>query len=189
MRIELDQNFAARKIKTFLKSFGKPAEVAVARSLNRAIQGVRTDSAVEVRKEYNVKATPVKKSFRMERAGLGALEAAAVASGRRIPLVDFGARPKQPGGRKPVDGVSVQVKKERKVLKHSFLARLKSGHVGVFQREGDARLPINQKFGPSIPEMIGNQEVVDRIQANAEQRFSKTLDHEIDFALQKLGAR
>lgn len=189
MIINLDQNNCTEKAEMFLRNLGRQAQPAIARALNRVAKGVPTDSVKEVRKEYNVKAGPVRKSFEIKKAKPAALEARAKASGHKVPLINFGARPSSPGRRKPALGVSVQVKKQRKVLRHSFVARMKSGHIGVFQREGEFRLPIEQKFGPSIPEMISNEKVINLIQENANERFKKNLDHEIDYVLQKMGAR
>ncbi len=188
MRIEIT-NSKAGLLSTFVKAFGAQAKQAVARAVNRTVKGVRTDAVKAAIREYSIKPPIVRKSIKVEQALNGSLEAAAIATGKRIPLIHFEARPKQPGGRRPIKGVSVQVKKERKVLKGSFLARLKSGHVGVFQREGDDRLPIEEKRSLAVPQMLENQDVIEEIQEKAENRFDKSLSHEIDFALQKMGAR
>jgi hypothetical protein len=189
MRIVLNQDSAEMQMSEVVRALGPAANQATARALNRAIAGVRTDSVREVRKEYSVAPAAVRKSFRVHRAKRGFLEAEAVSTGGRIPLVKFGARPSSPGKRKPRIGVSVQVKRARKVVPGSFVARMKSGHVGMFTRDGDGRLPISQKFGLSVPEMIGNDEVMARIQAGADDRFNKNLAHELDFALSKMGVR
>ncbi len=189
MKIEINKD-DIQNAETFIKGFGKEGERAIIRSMNRAIMGVRTDSVKAVKQEYNVKPTAVRKSFQIQKAKGNIFQAIAIASGNRIPLINFGARPNKPGCRKPAVGVRVKVKKTPKVLKHSFVARMrKSGHVGIFQRLGKDRLPIDQKFGPAIPQMLGNPQVRDEIRKNALSRLSKNLNHEIDFALQKMGAK
>ena len=188
MKIELDPKHSLDKAEGFIKAFGHAGKAGTARALNRAAQGVKTDAARETRKEYKIKARDIRDSLRISRATPNKLQAMALGSGNRIPLVKFGARPAQPGGRRPAKGISVHVK-SRKVLKGSFVARTGSGHVGVFTRKGKASLPIEQKFGPAVPEMIGNPDVLERMTQGAKERFEKNLDHEINRSLEKLGVR
>jgi hypothetical protein len=35
-------------------------------------------------------------------------------------------------------------------LKHAFVAKMATGHVGVFSRRGKERLPIQEHYGPSV---------------------------------------
>ncbi|MCP4021574.1 MAG: hypothetical protein GY729_07015 [Desulfobacteraceae bacterium] len=188
MRIDINKH-ENEKAAAFLMAFGKTAERGIKRAIDRAVKGVRTDAVKAVKKEYNVKPSLIRKSFRIDKSG-GILEATAIASGSKIPLIDFGARPKKPEGRKPKAGVSVKVKNTRKILKHSFIARMKkSGHVGLFQRRGKDRLPIDEKFSYAIAQMLDKPEIAKEIELNAQQRFSRSLNHEINYALQKAGAR
>lgn len=50
------------------------------------------------------------------------------------------------GARQTATGVTVR---SRGSYKHAFIATVGSGHEGVFEREGKARLPINELFGPN----------------------------------------
>ena len=173
----------------FIQAFAAKGKRGVTRAVNRAVNGVRTDGGKLIREDYNVKAGVIHKSFRVQRAGGGALKGAAIASGSRIPLLAFGARPAKPGGRRPKKGVSVKVKSTRKTVRGSFVAGMKSGHVGVFMREGKARFPIREKFSYAVPEMLNRPEKVKTIEANAVRRFDKNLAHEIDYAFRKFGVR
>ena len=186
MKIELGAKQALDKAEDFINGFGHAGKKGTSRALNRAIQGTKTDSARETRKEYKVKARDIRDSLRISRSTPSKLMAEARGSGHRIPLAKFGARPARPGGRRPKRGISVHVK-SRKVLRSSFMARIR-GHVGVFTRKGDASLPIEQKYGPAVPEMIGNPDVLERMTQGAQARFEKNLDHEINRTLQNMGA-
>lgn len=188
MKIDIG-NDCIETTSAFLMAFGKEAERAVVRSVNRAVQGIETDGVKLIRQEYNIKAGDVRKAFKIKRAGNGVLEAAAIVSGGRIPLIRFGARPAKLGGRKPLKGVSVLVKKARKTIRHSFVARMKSGHVGVFQRDRNRRLPISEKFSLAVPQMLENPVVIEQIQEGVLKRYERTLTHEINLALNKMGAR
>jgi len=43
---------------------------------------------------------------------------------------------------------------KRGLIEHGFIARMQSGHRGVFKRERETRLPIQEKRGPSIWQVI-----------------------------------
>lgn len=182
----------------FVETFGKKAEVGLRQAINRALAGVKTDAAREVREEYTVKAGDVKKSFRISKAGR-LMVGKAVSSGYRIPLIKFGSSPKKP--RYPhkfpsVTGkkVSVRVKRDRKALqkegdRYPFVAMMPSGHIMIARRVFDARLSISELYGPSVPSMIAsdNNRIKDELQKGAEVRFNKNLDHAINRAFQQAG--
>lgn len=63
-----------------------------------------------------------------------------------IPLHDLGAS-------QTASGVTVKL---RGHYKSAFLAAMKSGHEGVFRRDGSKRLPISELFGPNPANEIGN---------------------------------
>ena len=43
---------------------------------------------------------------------------------------------------------------KREFIEHGFIARMKSGHRGVFKRKRGTRLPIQEKRGPSVWQVI-----------------------------------
>lgn len=129
----------------------------VDKALNQALQvattKLRTRVSRETRQLYNVKAGEITRSVTIRKISNGRM---LIYTGRMIGLDKFGARPKkvstQLGKR---TGVTVQVRKDRgrKVVKGAFLAKGKL----VFQRQGEARLPIERLYGPSIAHMAGNK--------------------------------
>ena len=193
--IQLDsKNHDLEQAQAFLKGFGKTAERSVARVANRVAAGVRTDAVREVRKEYSVKSTTVRGSFRIKKAGNNVLQAAAISSGPRLGLIHFGARPGKPNGRRTP--VSVQITKSRKVVENAFVARMPSGHVGVFERSGKkgrnnnpSLERIRELHTLAVPTMASNKDVEEQIRQNAYERFSKNLRHEIDYALDNLNLK
>ena len=64
----------------------------------------------------------------------------------------------------------------------AFIAR--SGFNGVYARKGKSRLPIQQLYGPAVPQMLSNG-VVKLITDEARATFAQRVDHEIDRVLQK----
>lgn len=189
MNIDITKN-SLDTAEAFILAFGGKAKPAVARAVNRSVKGVRTDGVKLVRSEYNVKAGVISKAFTVRRATKGNLEAVARVSGNRISLIHFDAKPSIPGGRKPAIGVSVKVKKQRKVIRHSFVARMrKNSSVGVFVRKGKERFPILKKYSLAVPEMMDRDDIREEIQKGADKRFGKTLNQEINYMLQKAGAK
>lgn len=177
---------------------GSGMNQALARAVNRAAQGVKTDASREVRKEYpGVKAGPIKKSFSVQRATRGDLTGTARSKGTRQPLILFGARPNKPEGRRPPVGASVQVSNQRKRIRGAFAARMGSGHVGLFVRSGDygrAGDPdlerIQELFTFAVPQAVAlTEERQGAVSEGVSVRFSKTLDHEMSRFLTKMGAR
>jgi hypothetical protein len=88
-------------------------------------------------------------------------------------------------------GVSAEVRKgRRKVYPGTFVGRgRRSGKLLVFKRKGVSRLPVVAQTRLSVPQMIGNEDVESKIRENATLRFRRTLAHEIDFTMRKLGVR
>ena len=80
------------------------------------------------------------------------------------------------GGVKPLDGDP-----------KAFIAIMKSGHKGVFEREGDESLPIKQLYGPSVPQMIKNEEIMKKINDEANETLQKRIEAEINNILRKGG--
>lgn len=197
MKIDLS-NKTAKKAAHIIETLGNEGRKAVARALNRANAGTKTDAARIVRTRYNIKAGIIKKSFQIgRRANSKSLMASTRSTGSRTPLVIFGASPKRPGGKKPRGGVSVKVGNTRKRVPGSFVAKMKNGHVGVFQRSGDYGRNKNGELERieelhtlAIPQAIEWEEKAHgKISDLGAARFDKRLDHEMVRALEKMGAR
>jgi hypothetical protein len=165
---------------------------AVVRALNKTAMQARTAASQEVRAAgYNIKASAIKSSFTIQKASRGKLYVMLKSTGRPIALINYGARPGK-------NGVSVQVKTGRTVLRHAFVATMPNGHRGVFERTGKGHkkvvkngktirsgLPIKELFGPSIPQSLANDAVNKAIMAKIKQKFPQILKHELAFAASK----
>lgn len=164
----------------------REARPAVARALNRMIDQVKVRGARYVRDAgYKLKIGDIKAAIRIRPASTGRLRADAVASGRPIPLVKYNAR-------QTADGVSVDVLNGRKVIAHAFIAKTSNGTPQVFMRAPGAKhkkvvkngrvrwsaLPIDKKYGPSIPDALASKAVEQAIKELIEQRFPAILAHE-----------
>ncbi len=164
------------------------AEKAAPRSLNKVIDQVRTAAAREMREAgYKLKVSDIKKGLKTYRASPGMLTATVKATGRPIPLVQYGARP-------TAKGVSVDVLHGRKVIPGAFIATMGGGHKGVYVRTGKTHkkvtsggrvmwsgLPIKELFGPSIPDGLANSAVQAALQRLVEVKFPDILRQQIKY--------
>lgn len=77
--------------------------------------------------------------------------------GRKIPLSAFSPRTKRvKTARGMRTGVTALLGGNRELVPGAFLAETKSGHVGIFQRVGAARLPIKELFATRIMQIVGS---------------------------------
>lgn len=151
----------------------------IVRALNRTADGVRTDAFRKIRETYNVTNKALRGNDRragaiaIRRANDNHLIAVVTASGNPLPLSGFAPRETR-------KGVSISVRKGvRKVLAGSFIARMKSGHVGVFMRRAAKRLPIDEKYTVDFAHMFGAKDVQAAIEPLARGRFDAELDRQI----------
>jgi hypothetical protein len=111
-------------------------------------------------------------------------------TGRRIPLYRLDVRPAEPPSRK---GVSWRVWKGggRTTVKQAlFVARMPSGHMGVFKRRAATSpkhgLPIQEAFGPSIPIVaLRRPEFGQLLQVDASGYLAQQLDSQVDRLLKR----
>lgn len=160
---------------------------AVVRALNRTATTVRAEAARDIHQEYQgLKIGAIKDRIDIQRANKITQRVVISVSGRPIPIVEFDAR-------QTAAGVTVKVKGTRKLLRGAFLARMPSGHIGVFYRRGFAghragRLPIDQVFSISLPVAFSNKKVMDAVVRSAQERFPDALSQEVRFVKLKKAA-
>jgi len=183
--IEIDDKQLER-VKTVLASVPKGANRAVSSAVNRAASAARTEAVKQVRAQYIIKAQDVRSPMSIEKASMSGLMATLRASGRVIPLSKFRISPASPPQTRPL---RAQVRKGSAggTLRHAFVARMPSGHIGAYMRKTSKRLPIKELFGPSVPHMIGNKEVMGKIEERAVEVLDERLEHEITRLLKGYG--
>ena len=67
------------------------------------------------------------------------------------------------------------------------IARMQSGHTGMFERDGSKRLPISEFMGPSTAQMAGNSIVLADVEEKAQEVINKRVEHEITRILNGYG--
>lgn len=134
------------------------AAQATARAVNRTIEQAKTAMSREIRAEFNISASKVNESLRINRAtyknGLYQIEASLESPskrGRSLNLINFDARTTR-------QGVTVRIKKGggRKLLKGAFIAN--QGRT-VFRRVGKERLPIEALQTIEVANMFNTKRI------------------------------
>lgn len=190
--LKLDVHADVKGITAGLTRYVGEQQKAVVRALNKTAMQARTAASLEVRAAgYNIKSSAIKNSFSITRATRGNLVVMLKSTGRPVALINYGARQGK-------NGVSVQVKAGRSVLRHAFIATMPNGHRGVFERTGKQHkkvvrngkairsgLPIKELFGPSIPQSLANDAVQKALMTKIRQKFPQVLKHELAFVAAK----
>jgi hypothetical protein len=185
INIEIDIKDALEGIEARARAISK-ANIS---ALNKLAAQGKTAASKKIREDYNIKAGDLSKGIDVDKATNGRLNAVLVGRGKHgIPLVLFGAKWTRPtmGKRGKMrgskEGASVMVKVgNRKTIPGSFVATMKSGHVGLFKRIGKKRLPIKELYGPQPALLLGIPKVVqavrDLVADKAEDVFVNELNY------------
>lgn len=182
------------EIEKKLGNLKSKAPTVVCRAINRAAQKARTETKREVANKYFISQGDVLKTIRLTKASTANLSAQLTSKGGPIALSKFKVSPKR-GVKRTKRGYSPSVYKAgveksggMKPLSGSpkaFIAGFSSGHSGVMTRISARRLPLKQLYGPAVPPMIKNDEVIERIQKEATETLEKRIDAEINNILQR----
>lgn len=162
----------------------KRIERAIARALSKAggdaIRFLRTGSSRLIRRRKKVKAARVRKGlplvFPKNKQEISSLVWRMDVSGEPIPLAEFPHRVvARQEGRRHGGGVRVQVNVGKwTMVKGVFVARMQSGHEGIFRRRGQARLPIDEAFTSRLSDVVQDKGFVDFVWAGAQARFASS---------------
>jgi Prophage minor tail protein Z (GPZ) len=154
----------------------KPNQVnrAMIRTTNRALGSARTVMVRALAADTGLKQSVVRDAMPFTQASLARPIARLSSSLTRIPLFDFNAKASKRGG------VIAKITGGAGRYPHAFFATMASGHEGVFERKGSARLPIHELQGPSL----GRVFIKHRPECVAAfwDSFQKNFDHEMQFA-------
>ncbi|MBW2631063.1 MAG: phage tail protein [Deltaproteobacteria bacterium] len=184
-----------------LKGLPRVTEKATVSALNKLASQANTQAKRAVVSEYRIRTkdlNPFIKLFRASAKAGGKFYARIQATGYPFPLMKFDARtsasiakkgsvPPQKGipvkNRKAVY-VRIKKKQGKKKVGHAFYAKMKSGHVGIFKREGKESLPINERFtlGPmKMFQKAGIKAIKEVVRTKGREIFQ----HELDYYLLK----
>lgn len=175
---------ALKDVQQKLGTIAYKAPNVIANSLNRSISNMNSNIQKEVRKDYHVKAGDIKKSLNSVRASPNKLVAQVTSKGKLMGLDKFKVTPKTVNPKRKSQ-LKIAVKKDGvKQIMGAFVASIHG--TKIFKREGKKRLPIERLMGPSIPQMIGNEEKVEVIEQQSWITYNKNLNHYVNHLLSKL---
>ncbi len=177
--IEIDAR-SLQRAQELLREIPGAAEKAIGSAIRKSVNGAKSDAAKEVANRYHITQRDVRKtvSTRVSRFG-----AELLSKGNVTPLSKYRTRQKDAEGqrsytrRKKYLYANV-VKGEGGTVAHAFIARMRSGHMGVFQRRSDGSL--QELYGPSIPQAMTRKEVSSLIVSGIERRMDKNVSHEVN---------
>ena len=179
--------------------FGKAIQdLALTRAVNKLADQAQTAGLREMSRIYRIPQKTFAKYMSVRLAQSGELVASINAKGSGLPLYLFNPVPVRGKG----GGVRVTLKGRTFLIPHAFIARMRSGKVGIFARGayggkgkqtftgerfgkfqfGKKRFSINELFTFSAPGAFGNPEVVDAMNARVEEQAAKVIAQEIKFA-------
>ncbi len=175
------------QIRRAMDALGGQAPRAIARAINRAVTSTRAFHARNIADDVKLPVGVVKDQLKIREARPNDLKGRLSVTGSRIPLSAW------KNARQTSKGVTVNTGHGRTTIPGAFLATMSSGHVGVFKREKPGarksrgawslNLPIQQKFGPSLPHVFGK--LSPAALAHGEESLQKNLSHELSFALKQ----
>jgi hypothetical protein len=165
-----------------LEALAREAPLIMARAVNRAGVAGRTAMVKAISQDTGLLAKYVTREIKLDKATRTTPTVTFTVSGKRLPLIAFGARGPEPS-RGRGRGVSYRLPTGRGRVENAFIATMPQGHRGVFKRVGGGRLPIIELRGPSIPHVF--EKFIPQFIAAAQEGITKSLLHEISFAKSK----
>ena len=193
---------AIERAKALLAGIPGGVDKAMKASMSRTVDKLRRESNQAIREKYDITDAGIRseKNVRVRYSYQNGVQATVTFSGRKIPLYRFGgASPKAPtqdiaAGRKPVmvkgawtmqyQGMAARGHQFQDTsptqFMDAFVAQMKSGHIGIFERTGGSTSEgsdaIREIMGSSVAQMVGNQQVAQRLTERAYETFETELD-------------
>ena len=167
-----------------LTGFHSKVNKGAVRALNRALTAGRTAMARDIASDTGIGVRDVTKALSERKATIDRAEAAFGATIRRIPLIYFKAR-------QTATGVTAKLTGGAGRYPSAFIARMRSGHEGVFRRKYvgsigtrmTKRLPIVELFGPSLGHVFAKHRPA--ALARTQEAFHAAFAHELDRLIAK----
>jgi hypothetical protein len=194
IQILVDDGGTIRLTQAILAGMPNRIRQVVRRASIDTIRAIRGEIPKAVHARWDISKSAIRSHMRLTtRSEDGGMRMGLVITGRRIPVIDFSVRPAQPprqagipvSQRTPVKIVTVRGH-PRVGQPNRFVARMPSGHVGVYMRKsGSKSLPIRESVSEAIPEMIRARPVRKQIEDRATEVFTKAVERNIHAVLEK----
>lgn len=159
--------------RNLLVAFPQEIHKAADTAINRTITKVQTQVSKTIRARYVIAAGDIKAALKTKRARRGEARGMILATGKTLHFSNFSVsvrkrgpatvRVLKAGSRKPVKGLFVHAKK------------------GPLHRTQPASYPLRIPYGPSIPQMFGNEETMKILIPIAETTLQERFLHEVQY--------
>ncbi len=173
------------KLQLQLAMLGNKAPEALKKAINSTAKTAKADLVNEAQKTY-IAYSGAFSGIKIKRASTANLAAYINVTGAPAELYKFKVSPKQYRTARKSSSVSAQVLRQGspKALEKNgikaFVAKFKSGHVTVAERQGSSRLPIKTLYSVSAPTMIGNEHrVYGVVEPSIQNNLQKNVEAEV----------
>lgn len=187
MQIEISEE-TKTKISVLLSDIPNGAERAFTNAMNRALSKAKTTVFTEVQSEYAIKKKVLDEFTRAETQKATPNNVCGIIrfAGTQIPLYKYNlTSPKAPMQRAKV----MAGQKTATAFEHVFVAKMKSGHLGIFERSDKESLPIKELMGSSMQSMAGKEETMGKVIDEASKTLDQRLEHEVHRLLNGYGGK
>lgn len=177
------------------------AKIALARSINKAALSARTEVVRKARARFQIQANRARSTIHISKASSSAdmPTAFVVSKEERQQIIRFRVSPKDPRPQKGLNNIQKKAMPKVRVsvtrgkstpFKHAFVARLRSGHVGLFMRlKGEktetGKTKLHEHYGPAVPQMIGGKTGAEAVAELASKKFFDEFDRQADLVFKE----
>lgn len=183
---------ALERLSAEMVLFPKECRAAMSSALNRTLNRVTTNISKEVAVDYAVKRGQIKKTISTKKSKRSTLQAEAIVTDKPIKMGSFRFKVLDDKYRTPV---SVKIKNTNGFVKSSSQPPIfagmsrATGKKELFHRTPGDKYKISYGFTLSIPQMVANEDVYNRIREDAEEYLEQRYEHEIEYRLNKLASK
>ncbi len=173
------------RVERLLAAVPKEIPGVMSRSINRTLRSAKGKAAKRIAQDIKVKQKQIRRQVAISKANHKRWQGSLTIWGRAVPLIGFGARQTK-------RGVSYMLAKAegRQMIPSAFIATMPTGHRGVFTRTTDERLPIRERFGPSVPTLVkASPRTLKDILRASQSELHKQVRSQIDYVLKKRSGR
>lgn len=184
LTVEMDQA-QLDELKDRLAFINGGWERAVVRAMNTAASQARTRTAERARALLTADRQRIEDSLLVKKATYGARAARLHIYDQPIPLFRFDVSFMYPTVEGGVTARTFQGEAPL-TLKHAFVAKMATGHVGVFSRRGKERLPIQEHYGPTVATVFEKTPGLEaEIMQLAAEKFAQEAARQAAYLIQK----
>lgn len=185
--IKVDQK-KVDEIHALLDDIKSGAETAIRRALNATLDGAVALTAQRIAGETTLKSGYIKGHITKVKAKNYKLGAAMRMESGKVPLAAFQTTPTAANFqlRDAGNGVSVKVWRNKGAtrFRHAFFAVMPNGYVGIFERKGRARLPIEELMGPYLRSIYEKTPgLATEVETTSAERLQRELERQTDYLL------